>query len=132
MSQSRGKLALVVHPDLAVLSKFQEAFKQAELTTLIARDLPTALVAISQNDFDVAVISGRIAENGDGWALGAVLRRVLPSAFVVVLANETSVPTLKEAINRGFDQLYDKSRSPEEVAAQVLNGYSKHQPARFQ
>jgi DNA-binding response OmpR family regulator len=114
------KLALVVHSDLSVLSKFQEAFKQAGMTTLLARDLATALVALSQNNFEVAIISWRITESGDGWALGATLRRIFPSAFVVVLANETSVPTLKEAINQGFDQLYDSSRSPEEVAAEIV------------
>ena len=119
------KLALVVHPDLCVLSKFQEAFQQAEMTTLLARDLPTALVAISQNDFEVAIISWRVTESGDGWALGATLRRIFPSAFVVVLANETSVPTLKEAINQGFDQLYDPSNPPEAIAAQIVMSYSK-------
>lgn len=126
VSKPKAKLALVVHPDLTVLSKFQETFKQAGVTTLMARDLATALIAISQNDFEVAVISWRITESGDGWALGATLRRIFPSAFVVVLANETSVPTLKEAINKGFDQLYDESQSPEEIAAQVVSGYSQH------
>ncbi len=119
------KLALVVHPNLSVLSKFQETFKQAGMTTLLARDLATALIAISQNDFEIAVISWRITEPGDGWALGATLRRIFPSAFVVVLANETSVPTLKEAINQGFDQLYEESRPPEEVATQVVVHFSK-------
>jgi DNA-binding NtrC family response regulator len=121
------KLALVVHPDLSVLSKFQETFQQAGMTTLLARDLATALVAISQNDFEVAIISSRVAESGDGWALGATLRRIFRSALVVVLANETSVPTLKEAINRGFDQLYDASLTPEEVAAQVVATCAKRQ-----
>jgi len=119
------KLALVVHPNLSVLSKFQEAFKQAGMTTLLARDLPTALIAIAQNDFEIAVISWRVTEPGDGWALGATLRRVFPFAFVAVLANETSVPTLKEAINQGFDQLYEESRPTEEVATQVVVHFSK-------
>jgi len=124
------KLALVVHPNLSVLSKFQETFKQAGMTTLLARDLPTALIAISQNDIEIAVISWRVSEAGDGWALGGALRRIFPSAFVVVLANETSVPTLKEAINQGFDQLYEESRPPEEVAAQVVANFSKRPRAR--
>lgn len=122
------KLALVVHPDLSVLSKFQEAFTQAGMTTLLARDLPTALVAISQNNFEVAVISWRVTESGDGWPLGAILRRIFPSAFVAVLANETSVPTLKEAINRGFDQLYDQSTSPEQIAERIVLLHSQRQP----
>jgi len=122
---SEMKLALVVHPNLSVLSKFQETFKQTGMTTLLARDLPTALIAIAQNDFEIAVISWRITEPGDGWALGAALRRIFPSAFVAVLANETSVPTLKEAINQGFDQLYEESRPPEEVAMQVVVHFSK-------
>jgi DNA-binding NtrC family response regulator len=119
------KLALVVHPDPSVLSRFQEAFQQAGMATLLARDLPAALGAVSQNDFEVAVISWRIMESGDGWALGATLRRVFPTAFVVVLANETSVPTLKEAINQGFDELYDPSHAPEEVTAHIVRRYSR-------
>lgn len=128
VANSETKLALVVHPDLSVLAKFQETFKEGGITTLLARDLPTALVAISQNNFEVAVISSRVVEPGDGWALGATLRRIFPAAFVVVLTNETSVPTLKEAINQGFDQLYDKSRSPEEIASQVIDLYGKRKP----
>lgn len=128
LPNSEAKLALVVHPNLSVLSKFQETFKNGGITTLIARDLATALVAIAQNDIEVAVISWRISEPGDGWALGATLRRIFPSAFVVVLANETSVPTLKEAINQGFDQLYDDSHTPEEIASLVIDLHAKHQP----
>ena len=94
---------------------------------MLARDLPTALVALSQNDCEVAVISGRVTESGDGWALGAIVRRIFPFAFVVVLAGETSVPTLKEAINQGFDQLYDSSLSPEEVAEQIVLHISRRQ-----
>ena len=46
-------------------------------------------------------------------------------AIMPVLANETSVPTLKEAINQGFDRLYDESHRPEDVAAQIIVDYSK-------
>src|SRR5260370_9228661 len=106
------KLALVVHPDLSVLSKFQETFKQAGMTTLLARDLPTALVALSQNNFEVAVISWRVTESGDDWPLRATLRRTFPSAFVEVLPNEPDVPTLKESLNQAFDRPYDQSRIP--------------------
>jgi len=112
--------ALVVHPDLAVLSHYQETLASGGLSVHIARDLPTALLAISENDFSVAVISDRIAEPGDGWALGAVLHRLCPGAFVAVLASP-NVSTLKEAINRGFTQLYDSSRSPEKIAAEILS-----------
>src|SRR5260370_11942720 len=87
------KLALVVHPDLSVLSKFQETFKQAGMTTLLARDLPTALVALSQNNFEVAVISFRVTESGDGCALPAPFRPSFPSAFLYVLPPETTLPT---------------------------------------
>ena len=83
------KLALVVHPDLSVLSKFQEAFTQAGMTTLLARDLPTALVAISQNNFEVAVISWRVTESGDGWPLGAILRRIFENEIRLVQQQTT-------------------------------------------
>ena len=77
-------------------------------------------VWISLGVRSVQMTSWRIGEPGDGWALGAALRRAFPSAFVVVLAAETSVPTLQQAINRGFDQLYEESYPAEKVAADIL------------
>ena len=120
-SKSPAQVALVVHPNLGMLSRFQESFARGGLTTLLARDLPTALLAIAENEIAVAVISWRVSEPGDGWALGAALRRAFPKAFVVVLAAETSVPTLQQAINRGFDQLYEESYPAEKVAADILS-----------
>ena len=40
-SKSSGQIALVVHPDLGVLSRFQESFARGGIITLLARDLPT-------------------------------------------------------------------------------------------
>src|SRR5919109_2408967 len=114
------QIALVVHPDLGVLSRFQESFSRGGITTLLARDLPTALLAMAENEISTAVISWRVGEPGDGWALGAALRRAFPKAFVVVLAAETSVPTLQQAINRGFDQLYEESYPAEKITADIL------------
>jgi DNA-binding NtrC family response regulator len=117
---SAGKLALIVHSDMAVIAAFQSVFNESGITAIVARDLPTALLAITQHYFDVAVVSSRISEEGDGWPVGGVLRLVFPHAFVVVIAPETDVLTLKAAINNGVDEIFDKERSPEEIARAVI------------
>jgi CheY-like chemotaxis protein len=117
---SVSRTALIVHPDLQVLSSFQQAFRKSGATVHVARELPTALLAVAQNDFDLCLVCSRLHEPGDGWALGGVLRRLFPAAFVAVLA-ESSVASLQQAINNGFDQLYDvEERSPRKIAAAAL------------
>lgn len=119
-----GKLALIVNADMAVISGLQSIFNQNGVTTIVARDLPTALLAMTQHYFDVAVVSSRISEEGDGWPVGGVLRLVFPKAFVVVIAPETDVLTLKAAINNGIDEVFDKEKSPEEIGQAILGHVS--------
>ena len=86
MSGWRGsKFALVVHPDLSVLSQYQTLLASSGFTTVVARDLPTALLAITQHFFDVAVVSSQLSEAGDGWPLAGVLHLVFPQSYIGVL-----------------------------------------------
>jgi DNA-binding NarL/FixJ family response regulator len=119
-AQLSGKLALIVHADMTVIAGLQSVFSQSGITTIVARDLPTALLAMTQHYFDLAVVSSRISEEGDGWPVGGVLRLVFAKAFVVVIAPETDVLTLKAAINNGIDEIFDKERSPEEIAEAIV------------
>ena len=116
-----AKLALIVHGDMGIISGLQSVFNQNGITTIVARDLPTALLAITQHYFDVGVVSSRIAEEGDGWSVSGVLRLVFPNAFVVVIAPETDVLTLKAAINNGVNEIFDKERSPQEIAQTIVS-----------
>ena len=127
-----GKLALIVHADMTVIAGMQSVFNQSGITTIVARDLPTALLAMTQHYFDVAVVSSRISEEGDGWPVGGVLRLVFPKAFVAVIAPETDVLTLKAAINNGIDEIFDKEKSPEEIAEAIVAQVSgaTRQPSR--
>jgi CheY-like chemotaxis protein len=116
-----SRRVLIVHPDLTVLAAFQESFGHNGNAVHIARDLPTALLAAAENQFDIAVLASRVHEPGDGWALGGVLRRLFPRAFVAVIA-ETNVATLQQAINKGFNQLFDiEERSPSDIASEILS-----------
>jgi DNA-binding NtrC family response regulator len=109
------KTALIVHADMSVLSAFQSSFVSKGYVAILARDLPTALLALTQHFFDVAVISSRLAEGGDGWPLAGVVHLIFPKAFVGVLTPETSVLTLQAAINNGVTQIFDVSSNPEHV-----------------
>ena len=59
-------MALVVHSDMGLLSSFQSALSEKGFVTIVARDLPTALLAITHHYFDLAIVSSRLAEGGDG------------------------------------------------------------------
>ena len=115
------KTALVVHSDMSVLSAFQSAFVSKGYVAILARDLPTALLALTQHFFDVAVISSRLAEGGDGWPLAGVVHLIFPKAFVGVLTPETSVLTLQAAINNGVTQIFDAASNPDHVVNTSLS-----------
>lgn len=115
------KTALIVHADMSVLTAFQSSFISKGYVAILARDLPTALLALTQHFFDVAVISSRLAEGGDGWPLAGVVHLVFPKAFVGVLTPETNVLTLQAAINNGVTQIFDTSSHPDHVVNTSLS-----------
>jgi DNA-binding NtrC family response regulator len=116
-----GKTALIVHSDMTAVSSLQTAFVQNGITAIVARDLPTALLAITQHYFEVAVVSSRISEEGDGWSLGGVIRLVFPKSFVLMIAPGTDLMTLKNAINHGVDEVLEKSATPEQIVNTTLH-----------
>ena len=106
---------------MTAVSSLQSAFVQNGITAIVARDLPTALLAITQHYFDVAVVSSRISEEGDGWSLGGVIRLVFPKSFVLMIAPGTDLMTLKNAINHGVDEVLENSATPQQVVSTALN-----------
>ncbi len=120
--------ALVVHPDVGVLSALQGEFSKHGVTTIVARDIPTTLLAITQHFFDFAIVASRIAEGGDGWPVAGVLRLVFPKSTVIAVAPNTDVLTLKAAINNGIDELCESSKTAEQIVATALN-HQKGKPA---
>jgi len=111
-------MALVVHPEMGVLSGFQSALTEQGFVTIIARELATALLAITQHYFDVALVSSALVEGGDGWPLAGVLHLVFPQAFVAVVSpTEPDVLTLQAAINYGVREIFDQTKP----ASQVVN-----------
>ncbi|MGE5726331.1 MAG: hypothetical protein ACM34G_14205 [Acidobacteriota bacterium] len=119
------KTALVVASDLEALTAFQAALTSNGYVAIIARDLPTALLAITQHYFDVAIVSYRLGEGGDGWPLAGVLHLVFPRAFIAVLTpGEPDVGTFQAAINNGVSELYEQSRRPAEIVGAITAGAS--------
>jgi ActR/RegA family two-component response regulator len=114
------KMALVVHSDVGVLSNLQSSLSDKGFTPIIARDLPTALLAITQHYFDLAIVSSRLREGGDGWPLAGVLHLVFPHAFVSVLAPSEDVLTLQSAINYGVKEVYKESSPAADVVSAIM------------
>ncbi len=119
------KKALVVHPDVAQLSALQGELSKNGIVTVVARDLPTALLAMTQHFFDYAIVASRIAEEGDGWSVAGVLRLIFPQARLIAVAPQTDVLTLKAAINNGIDELCETSRSAEDVVTLTMSAQAK-------
>ena len=114
------KMALVVHSDVGVLSNLQSSLSERGYTPIIARDLPTALLAMTQHYFDLAIVSSRLREGGDGWPLAGVLHLVFPHAFVSVLAPSEDVLTLQSAINYGVKEVYKESSPAADVVSAIM------------
>ncbi len=117
----QDQFALVVHSDMGALAKFQAALAQKGLKTIVARDLPTALLAITQHYFNVAIVSSQLAEGGDGWPLVGVLHMVFPRAFVAVVApGEPDVLALQSAINYGAREVFPQFKPAEEIVEAIV------------
>src|ERR1700694_2611342 len=115
------KMALVGHRDMGMPSAFQSSLVRNGFVVILARDLATALLAVTQHFFEVAIISSRLGEGGDGWPLAGVVHLIFPKAFVGVLTPETSVLTLQAAINNGVSQVFDASGNPQELVNALLH-----------
>ncbi len=117
----QNQLALVVHSDMAALSKFQAALAQKGIKSIVARDLPTALLAITQHYFNVCIVSSQLTEGGDGWPLVGVLHMVFPRAFVAVVSPlGPDVLTLQAAINYGAQEVFQQSKPAEEIVEAIV------------
>lgn len=120
------KMALVVHPDMSVLSSYQAALAEKGYVSIVARDLPTALLAITQHYFEIALVSARLQEVGDGWPLAGVLHMVFPHAFVAVMSpTEPDVLSLQSAINYGVREIYREALPAPEVIHAIVSGMEK-------
>jgi DNA-binding NtrC family response regulator len=122
------RMALLVHPDVGTLTVLQTILGQNQIIPIVARDLPTALLAVTQHYFDLAVVNSRIREEGDGWPLAAVLRMVFPKSLLAVLTPDTDVLTMRSAINSGIDEVYERERTLEQIAADLLSCLERRQP----
>ena len=121
MSGWRGtKFALVVHAELSVLSQYQTLLSGSGFTTVVARDLPTALLAITQHYFDLAIVSSQLSEAGDGWPLAGVLHLVFPGSYIGVLVPGTDLLTLQSAINNGVRDVFEITQTPQAVVTAAL------------
>jgi DNA-binding NtrC family response regulator len=114
------KHALIVHPDLATLSSYQTLLSRNEFVVVVARDLPTTLLAITQHHFDLAIVSSQIAELGDGWPLAGVIKMAFPKSFIAVLVPNQDLLTLQAAINHGVQEVYDSQQPPDDIIRSIL------------
>src|SRR3954470_11459680 len=127
-SYQRDRKVLLVHSDMAVVMQFHTAFSANGYVPIIARDLPSALLAMTQHFFEGTVISSQINEPGDGWPLGGVFRMVFPRAFVAVIAPDDTVQTLQTAINNGVSQVFEMRQTPEQIMTSVMTELSVAPP----
>jgi DNA-binding NtrC family response regulator len=130
-TRKTNKMALVVHPDMEVLSRYQAALSEKGYISIVARDLATALLAMTQHYFEIALVSARLQEMGDGWPLAGVLHMVFPNAFVAVMSpTEPDVLSLQSAINYGVREIYREAMPAPEVVNAIVSGTEKPEGKR--
>src|SRR5690349_5174357 len=114
-------MALIVHADMAVVSGLQSALTKKGFTAIVARDLPMALLSMTQHYFEIALVASTLQENGDGWPLAGVLHLVFPRAYVAVLDRvEPDILTLQSAINYGVREIYQQSMPAQDVVNSII------------
>ena len=116
----RHTKALIVNPDLGRATALHNALMKRGCVTVVARDLPTALLMITATIFDLGLISSKISEHNDGWSVAAVLRALSRDAHIAVIAPERTVSTIQATINSQADQLFDENQSVESVVDTVF------------
>lgn len=116
----REPKALLVHPDLKVLTNLQSELSQHGYACILARDLPTALLAMTQHYFDVGLVSAQVTEQGDGWSLSGVFRMVFPKSFVAVIGADSGIRTLQTAINNGINEVFEPKKTAHEIVGTML------------
>jgi ActR/RegA family two-component response regulator len=125
-------LALLVHPNMGELSGLQRSFESRGIHSVVSRDMPTALLALSQHEFAAVVLHHRIVEDGDGFALGSVARRIFPECHIAVICAEKDVASLQAAINNRLDQVFDHKAAAGQIADAILGKVSKSETERVQ
>jgi DNA-binding NtrC family response regulator len=125
-------LALLVHPNMGVLSGLQHSFESRGIHSVVSRDMPTALLALSQHDFAAVVAHHRIIEDGDGFALGSIARRLFPQSQIAVICGEKDVASLQAAINNRLDQVFDEKAAIEQIADSVIGKLGKSETDKVQ
>ena len=116
--------ALVVHGDLGIISGLQDALINKGFEVITARDLPSALLAATHYYFDLAVVSSRVTEEGDGWPLAGVLHMIFRRAYIAMIAPDRNVVSLQAAINHGASQVFEFKTSPMEIVGAILQKIS--------
>jgi ActR/RegA family two-component response regulator len=114
-----SRIALIVHPDVACLSKYQSALAANGFLPVVARDLPTALLAMTQHQFVLGIIGSEISEPGDGWLLAGVFHMAFPGSRVAVLTFEADMLTYMKAINTGVQETFLQSKPADSVVSEL-------------
>ena len=125
-------LALLVQPNMGALSALQRSFEARGIHSVVSRDMATALLALSQHDFSVVVVHHRIHEDGDGWGLGGVARRLFPKAYIAVMCGEKDVAALQSAINNRLDQVFDDKSAIDQIADAIIGKLGKSETEKVQ
>ena len=121
MSKPAQRRALLVHPDIGILGNLQNALIREGYVAIVARDISSALLAITQHQFQLAAVAVDLGEPGTGWPLAGVLRLAFPRAFVCVLdRQEPQLGGVRSAINYGVNEIYSQTKPAAELVAALV------------
>jgi two-component system response regulator GlrR len=123
---SSGKI-LVVDDDrnLAEVVRMRLESEQYEVTTAQSED--TALEAVKEKAFDLAIIDLQLDEDGDGISLMEDVHRVNPDMPVIIFTAFGSIESAVEAMKKGAYSYLAKPFEHEKLLFQVEKALEKHQ-----
>jgi len=121
-----GKI-LVVDDDrnLAEVVRMRLESEQYEVTTAQSED--TALEAVKEKAFDLAIIDLQLDEDGDGISLMQDVHRVNPDMPVIIFTAFGSIESAVEAMKKGAYSYLAKPFEHEKLLFQVEKALEKHQ-----
>lgn len=134
MNQPGQKRALLVHSDIELLSHLQNALLREGFVVIVARELSSALLAMTQHQFQLAAVVADLGEPGAGWPLAGVLRLAFPRAYVCVLQeHEPKLAGVRSAINYGVHEIYSQTRTPADLVNAFMSAAKRFgsQPAHL-
>lgn len=103
----RQPRVLLVDSDVLLLWSIVETLPAADYAVMSVNDAEQAAMAVAETDYDVIVMADTLPDFG-GLTLLSALRRLAPSARVLILASDVNCEFVEAAVTLGATAVLEK------------------------